>query len=76
LTALAPTLLAHCRVTGPDDVPAELALARDAYFGTEHVRLEVADDGRISVGAGRHRLMAAIEAGASIPVTVWRASPG
>jgi hypothetical protein len=68
-----PTLLAQCRASGTVNVTGELALARDAYFGSDRVRLEVAADGKVSVVNGRHRVMAAIECGASIPVSVWRA---
>lgn len=72
-----PTLLAQCRASGTVNVTGELALARDAYFGSDRVRLEIAADGKVSVVNGRHRLMAAIEYGASIPVSVWRAKdPG
>jgi hypothetical protein len=68
-----PALLAQCRTSGTADVAGDLALARDAYFGDDRVRLEIGVDGRISIVNGRHRVMAAIECGASIPVSTWRA---
>jgi hypothetical protein len=73
LMAITPALLAQCRQSGTGDVAPDLALARDAYFGGDRIRLEVDANGRIGVVNGRHRLMAAIECGASIPVSVWRA---
>lgn len=69
-----PALLAQCRTSGTAGVAEDLALARDAYFGSDQVRLEIGADGRVSVVNGRHRVMAAIECGASIPVSVWRAT--
>ena len=68
-----PALLAQCRTSGTGGVAEDLALARDAYFGSDRVRLEIGVDGRVLVVNGRHRVMAAIECGASIPVSAWRA---
>lgn len=73
LTGAVSALLDACRAGSPDDVPDHLGGPRDSYFGTEPVRLELPKGGGVFIVNGRHRVMAAIEAGASIPVSVWRA---
>lgn len=73
LTQEVSALLDACRAGGPDEVPQALGRPRDSYFGTEPVRLEMPKSGGLFIANGRHRVMAAIEAGASIPVSVWRA---
>jgi hypothetical protein len=73
LMAKTPALLAQCRLSGTSAVAPDLARARDAYFGGDRIRLEVDANGKVGVVNGRHRLMAAIECGASIPVSVGRA---
>jgi len=73
LMAKTPALLVQCRTSGTTEVPSALALARDAYFGNDRVRLEIDNEGRVSIVNGRHRVMAAIECGATIPVSAWRA---
>lgn len=72
-----PALLEQCRTSGTEDVAADLVSARDAYFGNDRIHLEIVD-GRVSIANGRHRVMAAIESGQSIPVTTSRAkqNPG
>lgn len=72
LTAQAPALLSSCRASGPGEIQGDLGFVRDAYFGSEPVRLSVTTEGKIHITGGRHRLMAAIEVGASIPVSVTR----
>jgi hypothetical protein len=73
LVRMTAALLEQCRAFGTAGVANDLRLARDAYFGTDRIRLEIGANGQIVIANGRHRVMAAIEAGASIPVSVWRA---
>lgn len=68
----APAMLAAARASGPDDVPESMGITRDGLFGSDAIKIEVGPSGRISVTNGRHRIMAAIEAGAAIPVIVTR----
>jgi hypothetical protein len=75
LTRQARSLLGECRASGTTEVPGDLGTVRDAYFGMDHIHLQIGHDGKVSVANGRHRLMAAIECGLSVPVTVERAKP-
>jgi hypothetical protein len=75
LTRQAPSLLWECRVSGTTEVRDALGTVRDAYFGMDHIHLQIGHDDKVSVANGRHRLMAAIECGLSVPVTVERAKP-
>ncbi len=74
LVAAVPAMMDHVRAGTVDSLPTDSweFKSYEAFLRGGPVRLCVDREGRMSVDAGRHRAMAAIEARAVIPVEVVR----